>query len=75
METDHMTPRAEGGDDSIENAIPVCFECQAEIHGYNDNHPRGRKFTAAELRLHKQQWIAICESSPQLLDSYRFSRQ
>lgn len=44
METDHIIPTEDGGDDSIENAIPVCFECHAEIHSYNDSHPRGRKF-------------------------------
>ena len=44
IETDHIEPKEQGGDDSIENAIPVCFECHAEIHSYNDKHPRGRKF-------------------------------
>jgi hypothetical protein len=67
METDHMLPKSEGGPDSIDNAIPVCFECHAEIHAYNDKHPRGRKFTPEELRLHKEQWIAICKNSPQSL--------
>jgi hypothetical protein len=43
LELDHMTPAGEGGSDEIENAIPVCFECHAEIHSYNDKHPRGRR--------------------------------
>jgi hypothetical protein len=50
METDHIVPAAEGGSDTIDNAIPVCFECHAEIHSYNDKHPRGRKFLPDELR-------------------------
>ena len=49
METDHITPPNEGGTDDIDNALPVCFECHAEIHCYNTDHPRGRKFTAEEL--------------------------
>ena len=60
IELDHMKPGYESGDDSIDNAIPVCFECHAEIHMYNPLHPRGRRFREAELRLHKAQWLAIC---------------
>jgi hypothetical protein len=69
MELDHMIPKAEGGPDTIDNAIPVCFECHAEIHAYNDNHPRGRKMRPEELRLHKEQWLKLCESSAQFLAS------
>ena len=61
IETDHIEPTAEGGMDDIINAIPVCFSCHAEIHSYNDRHPRGRKFTASELRRHKEQWLQFCD--------------
>jgi hypothetical protein len=44
----------------------VCFECHAEIHSYNPKHPRGRKFTADELRGHKEQWLEICENRPEV---------
>jgi len=64
IETDHIELKAAGGDDDIENAIPVCFDCHAEIHSYNDQHPRGRKFTADELRLHKKQWLEVCDTMP-----------
>lgn len=64
MELDHIQPRAEDGSDEIGNAIPVCFNCHAETHLYNDRHPRGRKFKAEELRLHKQQWLEICAKQP-----------
>lgn len=60
IETDHIVPQDDGGSDEIDNAIPVCFECHAEIHSYNDKHPRGRKFQPEELRLHKAQWLKIC---------------
>lgn len=69
METDHIVPKEEGGDDSIDNAIPVCFECHAEIHSYNDKHPRGRKFLPEELRFHKEQWLKICADRPDVLVS------
>jgi hypothetical protein len=64
METDHIIPGGEDGVDAIENAIPVCFECHAEIHSYNDKHPRGRKFQPEELREHKEQWLRVCRDRP-----------
>lgn len=67
IETDHIIPAAEDGTDDIENAIPVCFECHAEIHSYNDKHPRGRKFTPEELRAHKDQWLNTCRDRPEVL--------
>lgn len=67
IETDHIEPRAESQDDSIENAIPVCFECHAEIHSYNDEHPRGRKFRPGELRQHWDQWLRICAEKPEAM--------
>jgi len=67
IETDHISPTEDGGTDDIENAIPVCFECHAEIHGYNDKHPRGRKFLPQELQFHKKQWLRICAERPDML--------
>lgn len=69
MELDHIVPRSEGGSDDIGNAIPLCFECHAEVHAYNDAHPRGRKFRPDELRAHRDQWIAICTNNPSALIS------
>lgn len=66
METDHIVPKEEGGGDDIDNAIPVCFECHAEIHSYNDKHPRGRKFLPDELRHHKEEWLKICAERPEV---------
>src|SRR5436190_20262496 len=67
MELDHMIPRAEGGRDDIANAIPLCFDCHAEVHAYNDKHPRGRKFQPEELRKHREQWLEICRAHPEAL--------
>lgn len=69
METDHIVQPRDGGPGDIENAIPVCFDCHAEIHSYNDSHPRGRKFTPDELRAHKMQWLTFCAAHPEALAS------
>jgi hypothetical protein len=66
IETDHIVPTADDGSNDIENAIPVCFDCHAEIHSYNDKHPRGRKFRPEELRGHKEQWLDICRTRPEI---------
>src|SRR5262249_24098476 len=65
-ELHHIEQRSESEDDSLENAIPLCFECHAEVQLYNDKHPRGRKFHPEELRSHKKQWLAICKEQPAL---------
>ncbi|MHC4443584.1 MAG: HNH endonuclease [Planctomycetota bacterium] len=67
IETDHIDPKSNRGADDISNAIPVCFECHAEIHCYNDEHPRGRKFTKEELTKHKEQWLEVCKKYPEIL--------
>jgi hypothetical protein len=72
IELDHICPRADEGGDEVDNAIPVCFECHAEIHLYNDRHPRSRKFRPDELKAHKEQWLRICREFPNaLLDAPR----
>ncbi len=61
MELDHIVPQDDGGGHDIKNAIPVCFDCHAEIHHYNTSHPKGRRFRPAELRAHKKQWLSLCK--------------
>jgi len=63
METHHIEPE----DDNIKNAIPVCFECHAEMKLYDDNHPRGRKYQPDELHKHKDQWLSICKENPNVM--------
>lgn len=67
MEIDHLKPIADGGTDSYDNAIAVCFDCHAEIHHYNPKHPKGRRFTQDELKAHKDQWLKFCAENPAAL--------
>lgn len=69
IELHHIKQKSKGGNDSIKNAIPVCFECHAEIGSYNPNHPRGRQFTPYELKLHKEQWLELCKNKPEIFTS------
>jgi hypothetical protein len=56
IETHHIKQPKNGGDDSLENCIPLCFDCHAEVGAYNPNHPKGRKFSESELKSHRKQW-------------------
>jgi len=60
IEVHHIVPRSEGGEDTFENAIALCFDCHAEIGAYNPKHPKGRKFSPSELRRHRDQWLKLC---------------
>ena len=74
MEIDHMVPQSEDGPDTYDNGIPVCFECHAEIHSYNPQHPRGKKFQPSELRAHRDQWFSICRDHPEIFSTGPFAR-
>lgn len=60
----HIHPRAEGGRDDIDNAIPVCLDCHAEIESRSN---MGRHFSQAELREHKRRWFEICRDQPEVI--------
>lgn len=67
METHHIKQKSAGGEDNIKNAIPLCFECHAEVALYNPQHPKGRKYTGGELLEHKKQWLDLCKEHPEIL--------
>jgi hypothetical protein len=50
IEVHHIIQRANGGKDSFDNAIPLCFDCHSEIGSYNPNHPKGNSFKTGELK-------------------------
>lgn len=62
IEVHHIVPAERGGDDSADNAIALCFDCHAEVEHYNTKHPRGRRYTASELRRRKDQHIELVRS-------------
>ena len=50
IEVHHIVQKADGGEDSFDNAIPLCFDCHSEVGSYNSNHPKGNKFKPGELK-------------------------
>lgn len=49
----------QGGPDTYDNAITLCFDCHADAGHYNPNHPRGTKLSSSELKKAKEQWIEM----------------
>ncbi len=59
LEIHHITPKQQGGLDTIENAICLCFDCHADAGHYFSGHPKGSKFSPQELIKHKEVWFKI----------------
>ncbi|WP_449416324.1 HNH endonuclease [Phormidium nigroviride] len=56
IELHHIFQKAEGGEDTYENCIPLCLDCHAEVKAYDHKHPKGRKYTESELKQHRDRW-------------------
>jgi hypothetical protein len=56
IELHHIKQKADGGEDSFENCIALCFDCHAEVKAYNPKHPKGKKYTEKELKRHRDNW-------------------
>lgn len=56
IEIHHIKPVSEGGADSYENCIPLCFDCHSDVQSYNEKHPKGKKYTESELIKHRTAW-------------------
>lgn len=57
IEVHHILPKEQGGKDSFENAIALCFDCHSDAGHYNVKHPRGTKLSIDELKKHKATWF------------------
>lgn len=63
LEFHHIKQKADGGDDTFENCIPLCFDCHGDMGGVNPRHPKGNSYSENELRMHRDAWYAQCSNS------------
>ena len=56
IELHHIKQQKDEGPDTADNCIPLCFECHADMRSYDHKHPKGRKYSAAELISHRDDW-------------------
>jgi hypothetical protein len=61
IEVHHIVPSEQGGEDTIDNAIALCFDHHADAGHYFAGHPKGMKLSPEELRKHKESWFAIVQ--------------
>ncbi len=52
IEIAHIDNRS---DNSLDNAMPLCYDCHAAIGRYNDEHPKGNKYKPEELKIRREQ--------------------
>ena len=65
MEVHHIVAESDGGSNDFDNAIPLCFDCHAEVRQYDPTHPKGIRFTKEELVQHRDNWYKkISQGNP-----------
>ncbi len=75
IEVHHIVHKNEGGEDTFENAIPLCFNCHADAGHYNPKHPRGIKYSPSELRKHRDSWYKVVSDGKFKSQSAKISQQ
>ena len=50
IEIHHIIQKSDGGPDTFENAIPLCYNCHADMGKTDPHHPKGRNYTESELK-------------------------
>src|SRR5680860_1676468 len=63
IEIHHIIPKEQGGEDTFENSIALCFDCHSDAGHYFAQHPKGTKFSIKELKKHKESWFSIVEKN------------
>ena len=56
IEVHHIKQEADGGSNTFENAIALCFDCHSFAGHYNNRHPKGTKYSQSELKKAKTNW-------------------
>lgn len=64
MELHHIRQRVDGGEDTLDNCIPLCFDCHSDMGKADPKHPKGKRYSERELRLHRDKWYEKVKASP-----------
>lgn len=62
------------GPKSLDNAIPVCFDCHCAIGHYVDDHPKGKKYGITELKKRRNQVYGEQTSALVPIINYRLTQ-
>lgn len=56
IELHHIKQKADGGEDTFENCIPLCFDCHADMGKADPRHPKGKHYSERELKKQRDNW-------------------
>lgn len=62
IEAAHIVAEADGGSNTDDNGIPLCFDCHQETGGYTARHPKGNKFSHAELKARRDKVYELIDN-------------
>lgn len=65
----HILQEADGGPNTLDNAIVLCLRCHSEAGHFNPRHAIGTKYSPSELRRHRDEWWKLCDAQPSLSKS------
>jgi hypothetical protein len=74
IELHHIKQKSDDGEDSIDNCLPLCFDCHAEVKMYNPDHPKGKKYSESELLRHRDRWYEKVANSATMLMVESYNR-
>lgn len=74
IELHHIKQVADGGTDTYENCIALCFDCHAEVKAYNPKHPKGKKYSEKELCMQRDNWCKKVLNSAGVIESSEYIR-
>lgn len=63
LELHHIKLKSEGGEDTADNCIPLCFDCHADQRSYDHIHPKGLKYSREELKGHRDKWYQLANQN------------
>ncbi len=63
VDVHHIKPEADGGTNTLENAVVLCLECHGQAGHYNPRHPIGNKFKPSEIIRHRDTWWEWCSTN------------
>lgn len=64
IELHHIKQKANGGEDTFDNCIPLCFDCHADMGKTDHMHPKGKQYLEQELRGHRDKWYLKIKDAP-----------
>ena len=75
IELHHIKQKAYGGDDTLDNCIPVCFDCHADMGRADPKHPKGKRYSEEELKRHRDGWYEKVDACSRRAPDWRLDHR